>query len=139
MRYLSETLFIILLYLQTVFSNILRVRECSLYDAEFGNIRYNVRLSKIILLELNNTSLLQCETQCTLHPQCLSVNYLKKDSFCELVDSEVCEISHNLVDTPGWRHYGTLDKRAVSSDVYLDPILHNYLGRSNYGKKEACR
>ena len=78
-----------------------------------------MKLNETISLVLNDVSLVHCETQCTVHPKCLSVNYMKTSSLCELVESDQkCEISDHWVDSPGWTHYGTSDKKAVSVRAY---------------------
>ena len=115
MYFCFKTVFPILLCLESVFSNILKQRECGLYDAEFNKIKSDVKLNGTISLVLNDVSLVQCETQCTVHPKCLSVNYMKTTSLCEFVENDQkCGMSSYWVDAPGWTHYGTSDKKAVS-------------------------
>ena len=122
MYFSYRNIFLIFLCLESVFSNILKQSECGLYDAEFSKIKRNVKLNETISLVLNDVSLVQCETQCTVHPQCLSVNYMKTTSLCEFVESDTeCGISDHWVDAPGWTHYGTLDKKAVRiTFIYLN-------------------
>jgi len=109
---------LILLYFEKVYSNILKLSECGLYDAEFSKISNNVKLNTTILTVLNGVSLIQCETQCTAHQHCLSVNYKKSDSLCELVDyDQKCGFSDFWVEVPGWTHYGTMDKKSVSKNL----------------------
>jgi len=116
---------LILLHAESAYLNILKLTECSLYDGQFSNIRSNVRLNETMLSVLNDVSLLQCETQCTVHPQCLSVNYMKTNSTCELLaGDQKCGMSENWVDASGWTHYGTSDQKAVKGffDHYLEII-----------------
>ena len=57
--------------------------SCSLFDAEFGKIRY----AQNMIVSLLSILLRQCLTKkCLMHPICLSFNCNRKDQLCELLD-----------------------------------------------------
>lgn len=69
-------------------------------------------LNEIISLELDDVSLVQYETQCTVHPKCLPVNYKKINMLCQLVDGDQkCGISENWINASGWTYYETVDRK----------------------------
>ena len=104
--------------LSIVINHMLKQPECGLYDAEFSLIKYGYRLTKNILSTLSSVTLRHCLTHCTLHPTCQSVNYMRDNSKCELIDSTIqsCDIDFTnlFIQADGWNHVETKDKDAVS-------------------------
>jgi len=97
----------------------LKVTDCSLYDAEFSVLHRDMRFPQGIYSPvLYETNLKQCLTKCVLDTSCLSVNYLKSNGTCEFVDVDLYRIAlpitdHMFEEAPGWVHFNTKDKNAV--------------------------
>lgn len=115
-------IFLILTSILVVHSRMLKIHECNLYDAEFSFIKYNYRFTENISSTIHQLSLRQCETNCAIHPTCKSVNYMRENSTCELVDSSIQSCSVNVTkffqEIDGWNHIETRDK----NEVYIQKI-----------------
>ena len=92
-------------------SHMLKLSECSNYDGKFSKIKYDQRLVGDILAFIGAISLRECLTKCLYDPICLTVNYRRENSTCELlgVAVQVYDPTKNgtLVSAPRWHHYET--------------------------------
>ena len=105
------------IYLTAILSvslcHILRLPECNKYDAIFSKIKYDVRLVGDILEELSSSAitLRKCLTKCMLHSTCLSINFMRENSTCELLGVAAQKPNAiknpSYVQAPGWKHFET--------------------------------
>ena len=91
-------------------SMILREKQCNLYDAEFSKIFHHRRLVGNILELIDLLTLRDCLTKCLHHPNCHSVNYMRRDQKCELMDDAfqlniTRTVSFAIADE--WNHFET--------------------------------
>jgi len=135
-------------WMQVVFARMLKLNECAIYDAEFSEITYNKKAnsSSNMIAPLYGLQLPQCLRKCTLHPECLSVNYLRSNLTCEFLAETKCAISITMTPADGWNHFETKEKIAVSKIFPVKyivsyekyPFFHptdNIQGNTNYTVK----
>ncbi|XP_066918596.1 uncharacterized protein [Clytia hemisphaerica] len=98
-------------FIATCFSHMLKLNECGNYDGIFSKIKYDQRLIGDILNVIGAITLRGCLTKCLYHPICLSVNYRRANSTCELlgVAIQVYNPTKNdtLISDAGWNHFET--------------------------------
>ena len=115
---------LLIILISLVVGFMLKDSSCSLFDAEFGKIRYGVRYTQNTIVSLSSILLRQCLTKCLMHPICLSVNYNRKDQLCELLDVNLhCGgggWQGYLETNSSWNHFDTTNKDTVK-------ILYLYL------------
>lgn len=105
--------------LSFTFSHVFQLKQCNNFDAEFSKVTYGQRLLGEILLTLSSLSLRGCLTECMYHLGCLSVNYMREDSTCEIlgntIQRNIEEHVTVLTNQTGWNHFETnYDRKAVS-------------------------
>ena len=110
------------------FSHVLQLSQCRSYDAEFSKITYGQRLIGDIFQTLSSLSLRECLTKCLYHLGCLSVNYNRDDSTCEILQNTIQRNTPDRVnismDESGWNHFETnynseLVKTKVSDKLFI--------------------
>ena len=127
---LKTVLCFIVFCVSVTFSHVLQLKQCHNYDAEFSKITYGQRLLGEILSTLSSLSLRGCLTKCMYHMGCLSVNYMRDNSICEILGNTIhrnvpdhVSISSN---ESGWNHFETnYGRKAVSqsSNVWKQFLL----------------
>ena len=92
-------------------SHILKLPECQNYNAVFSKVKHDYRLLGEILASIGGILLPQCLSRCMIHPNCISVNYRRDNSHCELlgVAAQLFDRLRNssFVTSPGWLHLET--------------------------------
>ena len=109
---------IFLVCVSVTFSHVLQLSQCRNYDAEFSKITYGQRLIGDIFQTLSSLSLRECLTKCLYHLGCLSVNYNRDDSTCEILQNTIQRNTPDRVnismDESGWNHFETnYDRKEV--------------------------
>ena len=110
-------------------SHMLKLSECNNYDGIFSKIKYDHRLVEDILAFIGAISLRGCLTKCLYDPICLTVNYRRDNSACELlgVAVQMYDPTKNatLVSAPGWNHFETdYTIRQVKHEVFSHLFKH---------------
>ncbi|XP_066923681.1 uncharacterized protein [Clytia hemisphaerica] len=108
--YMRNIIALLVLVIGIANSEILRLRQCNKYDAEFSKIKYNHRLVGATITELGLLSLRKCLTRCMYHTTCHSVNYMRSNERCELVGDSAEQNSTRMTtfeQRQGWNHIET--------------------------------
>ena len=105
---------LLFIFVDSTSPHILKLPECHKFDAIFSKIKYNKKLNGTILQTFDLTrfgadSLRRCLRDCTIHPKCWSVNYMRQNSTCELLESvyQSCTDEATWLDAIGWNHFET--------------------------------
>ena len=122
---------VFLVIMSSVVGFMLKDLSCSLFDAEFGKIRYGVRYAQNVIVSHSSILLRQCLTKCLMHPICLSVNYNRKAQLCELLDVNLhCGgggWQGHLETNSSWNHFDTKNKDAVKILYFYFSLYYIFL------------
>ena len=111
-------LFITIAFVSVTLPHVLQLHQCHNFDAEFSKITYGQRLLGDIFQNLTSLSLRECLTKCLYHLGCLSVNYNRYNSTCEILRNTIQRNTPDRVilssDDSRWNHFETnYDRKAV--------------------------
>uniref|UniRef100_A0A7M5UJ30 Apple domain-containing protein n=1 Tax=Clytia hemisphaerica TaxID=252671 RepID=A0A7M5UJ30_9CNID len=111
MEFSSLVLCLLSLFVSGCVTHMLKLSECNNYDGKFSKIKYNHRLIGDMLVVIETISLRGCLTKCLYHSVCLTVNYRRDNSTCELLGVAIQVFNPvkntTLLLAPGWHHYET--------------------------------
>ena len=129
MRTLLFILILLGFVVEICVSHMLKLSECSNYDGKFSKIKYDQRLVGDILASIGAISLRGCLTKCLFDPICLTANYRRENSTCELLGVAVQYFNSTknatLVSAPGWNHFETdYTIRQVKHEVFSHLFKH---------------
>eukprot|EP00111_Clytia_hemisphaerica_P001715 TCONS_00004857-protein len=117
------TLTIILVFVNETFSHVFQLDQCRNFDAEFSKITYGQRLIGDIFQTLSLLSLRECLTKCLYYLGCLSVNYNRDDSTCEIlgntIQRNISDQTDILSGDEEWNHFETnYDRKEIGTSCF---------------------